>query len=192
MKKVLLTVKHHDGYCLWQTRYNKNFSVHQSRWKNGKGDVLRKLVDSAKKYGLKIGVYLSPADLYQMENADGYYGNLSKYQDSIIPTEVEAFRSDPMKQRKVPADWPAFKVSADDYNRYFMNQLYELLTEYGPVHEVWFDGAHPKRKGGQKYIRHEWFALIRKLAPQAVILAARMYVGAAMSMAVHVTASGTS
>jgi alpha-L-fucosidase len=50
-----------------------------------------------------------------------------------------------------------------------MNQLYELLTEYGPIHEVWFDGAHPKRKGGQKYIRDEWFAMIRKLAPDAVI-----------------------
>jgi len=50
-----------------------------------------------------------------------------------------------------------------------MNQLYELLTEYGPIHEVWFDGAHPKRKGGQKYIRQQWFAMIRKLAPDAVI-----------------------
>ncbi len=169
MKKVIITVKHHDGYCTWKTRYNNTFSVHQSPWKNGKGDVLRNLVNSAKKFGLKIGVYLSPADLYQMESADGHYGNLSKYQDSIIPTAVDTFRTDPMKQRKVPADWPTFKVSADDYNRYFMNQLYELLTEYGPVHEVWFDGAHPKRKGGQKYIRTEWFAMIRKLAPQAVI-----------------------
>ena len=44
-----------------------------------------------------------------------------------------------------------FKFKVDDYNEYFLNQLFELLTEYGPIHEVWFDGAHPKRKGGQKY-----------------------------------------
>ena len=57
----------------------------------------------------------------------------------------------------------------DDYNEYFMNQLFELLTEYGPIHEVWFDGAHPKRKGGQKYNYSAWKELIHKLAPQAVI-----------------------
>ena len=169
MTKVIITVKHHDGYCTWQTRYNTKFSVHRSPWKDGKGDVLRKLSDSAKKYGLKLGVYLSPADLYQMESKEGLYGNLSKYQDSVIPTAVETFQTNPLKQRKVTNGLPTFKVSADDYNRYFMNQLYELLTEYGPIHEVWFDGAHPKRKGGQKYIRHEWFAMIRKLAPEAVI-----------------------
>lgn len=57
----------------------------------------------------------------------------------------------------------------DDYNEYFMNQLFELLTEYGPIHEVWFDGAHPKRKGGQRYNYPAWKELIHKLAPQAVI-----------------------
>ena len=169
MTKVIITVKHHDGYCTWQTRYNTKFSVHQSPWKNGKGDVLRKLSDSAKKYGLKLGVYLSPADLYQIESKQGLYGNLSEFQDSVIPTAVETFQTNPLKKRKVANRLATFKVRADDYNRYFMNQLYELLTEYGPIHEVWFDGAHPKRKGGQKYIRDEWFAMIRKLAPEAVI-----------------------
>ncbi|NWK57131.1 alpha-L-fucosidase [Verrucomicrobiaceae bacterium N1E253] len=169
MRKVVITAKHHDGYCTWQTRYNKDFSIHQSPWKNGKGDVLKKLSDSCKKHGLKLGVYLSPADLYQIENASGLYGNLSKYQDSMIPTDPASFKSNPMKQRKVAKDLPTFKVSADDYNRYFMNQLYEVLTEYGPIHEVWFDGAHPKRKGGQTYIREEWFKMIRKLAPEAAI-----------------------
>ncbi|MCK4563135.1 MAG: alpha-L-fucosidase, partial [Verrucomicrobia bacterium] len=61
MKKIIVTVKHHDGYCTWQTRYNKDFSVHQSPWENGKGDVLRLLSASCKKYGLRLGVYLSPA-----------------------------------------------------------------------------------------------------------------------------------
>ena len=169
MSKVIITVKHHDGYCTWQTRYNKTFSVHQSPWQNGKGDVLRLLSESAKKYGLKLGIYLSPADLYQIESPDGLYGNLSKYQESIIPTALDSFKNAPLNQRSIPEGQPTFKVVADDYNRYFMNQLYELLTEYGPIHEVWFDGAHPKRKGNQQYIRHEWFAMIRKLAPQAVI-----------------------
>lgn len=57
----------------------------------------------------------------------------------------------------------------DDYNEYFLNQLFELLTEYGPIHEVWFDGAHPKRKGGQTYNYPAWKKLIKTLAPQAVI-----------------------
>ena len=167
MKKVILTVKHHDGYCLWQTRYNKTFSVHQSPWKDGKGDVLRLLADSCQKHGLRLGVYLSPADLYQIESPGGLYGNLSEYRDTAIPTDPARFHDDPAQPRKT--DRGVFQVQADDYNRYFMNQLYELLTEYGPVHEVWFDGAHPKRKGGQKYLKEEWFAMIRALAPQAVI-----------------------
>jgi alpha-L-fucosidase len=170
MKKVIITVKHHDGFCTWQTRYNSTFSVRAIHWRNGQGDVLRELADSCKKYGLKLGVYLSPADLYQIENENGLYGNLSKYQKTIIPTNPETFKTDPTQVREdKPKDAPTFTVQADDYNRYFMNQLYELLTEYGPIHEVWFDGAHPKRKGGQKYIKDEWFDMIRVLAPEATI-----------------------
>jgi alpha-L-fucosidase len=170
MKKVIITVKHHDGFCTWQTRYNDTFSVRAIPWRNGKGDVLRELADSCKKYGLKLGVYLSPADLYQIENEQGLYGNLSKYQTTLIPTDPVAFKTDPTRVRSdKPNNAPTFTVQADDYNRYFMNQLYELLTEYGPIHEVWFDGAHPKRKGGQKYIKSEWFDMIRVLAPDATI-----------------------
>lgn len=170
MKMMLITVKHHDGFCLWQSRYNDSFSVRSIPWKGGKGDVLKALAASCKKHGLKLGVYLSPADLYQIESSKGLYGNGSKYQASTIPTDPAAFSSEPTKVRAdKPANAPVFKVEADDYNRYFMNQLYELLTEYGPVHEVWFDGAHPKTKGGQKYIKEEWFKLIYTLAPQAVI-----------------------
>ena len=170
MRMMVITVKHHDGFCTWQTRYNDRFSVRGIPWRDGKGDVLRELADSCRKHGLKLGVYLSPADLYQIENKDGLYGNGSAYKDSVIPTDPASFQKAPDQLRAdKPADAPVFRIKADDYNRYFMNQLYELLTEYGPIHEVWFDGAHPKRKGDQKYLKEEWFDLIRKLAPEAVI-----------------------
>lgn len=170
MKLMLITVKHHDGFCTWQTRYNDSFSVRATPWKDGKGDVLRSLSDSCKKHGLKLGVYLSPADLYQIENAKGLYGNGSVPRATTIPTDAASFLTDPTKERTDrPEGSPVFKVEADDYNRYFLNQLYELLTEYGPIHEVWFDGAHPKRKGGQTYMKEKWFEVIRTLAPEAVI-----------------------
>ncbi|NQT01795.1 MAG: alpha-L-fucosidase [Planctomycetes bacterium] len=159
MTQAILTAKHHDGFCLWQTRYT-NHSVASSRWRNGKGDVLRDLVNSCKKYGLKVGVYLSPADLYQIENPDGLYGNLSKYSERVIPRPVPGR---PFRDKRT------FKYVVDDYNEYFLNQLFELLTEYGPIHEVWFDGAHPKRKGGQTYTYAQWYEMIRELAPEAVI-----------------------
>lgn len=169
MRKVIYTAKHHDGYCNWQTRYNDAFSVHRSPWKNGEGDVLRLLADSCQKYGLRLGVYLSPADLYQIESPEGLYGNGSVPVASVIPTSPASLVSEPTRQREVPAGQAVFRHELDDYNRYFMNQLYEVLTEYGPVHEVWFDGAHPKRKGGQTYRKDLWYALVREVAPQAVI-----------------------
>ena len=159
MKKVILTAKHHDGFCLWQTRYTSH-SVASSPWRNGQGDVLRDLAASCQKVGLKLAVYLSPADLYQIENAGGLYGNLSETTWRTIPRPVEGR---PFK------DQHRFTFKVDDYNEYFLNQLFELLTEYGPIHEVWFDGAHPKRKGGQRYAYASWYELIRTLAPQAVI-----------------------
>jgi alpha-L-fucosidase len=129
-------------------------------YKDGKGDILKELSESCRKYGLKLGVYLSPADLYQIENKEGLYGNLSKYTERIIPRPIEGR---PFENKTT------FKFIVDDYNEYFLNQLFELLTEYGPVHEVWFDGAHPKRKGGQTYNYLAWKELIHTLAPEAVI-----------------------
>lgn len=155
MRMVVLTAKHHDGYCMWQSRYTKH-GVVGSPWMGGKGDVLRDLSESCQKYGLKLGVYLSPADLYQIENKDGYYGNLSEYTERTIPRPIEG---------RPFADKRSFRFKADDYNEYFLNQLFELLTEYGPIHEVWFDGATPKSKGGQTYTYAAWYELIRTLAP---------------------------
>lgn len=159
MKKVILTVKHHDGFVLWQSRYTDH-GIMSSPFQDGKGDILEELAQSCKKYGLKLGIYLSPADLYQIESQDGLYGNLSNYSMRTIPRSVPGR---PFENKTT------FKFEVDDYNEYFLNQLFELLTEYGPIHEVWFDGAHPKRKGGQKYKYAAWKELIQTLAPEAVI-----------------------
>lgn len=159
MKMVILTVKHHDGFVLWQSRYTKH-GIMSTGFRDGKGDILKDLSASCRKYGLKLGVYLSPADLYQIENPDGLYGNLSKYTKRVIPRKVSG-RPFAIKTQ--------FEFMLDDYNEYFMNQLFEILTEYGPIHEVWFDGAHPKTKGGQKYNYPAWKKLIHTLAPKAVI-----------------------
>lgn len=159
MKMVIMTVKHHDGFVLWQSRYT-NHGIMSTDFENGKGDILKKLSASCKKYGLKLGVYLSPADLFQIESPTGLYGNLSKITKRSIPRQISG---------KPFTNKTRFEFEVDDYNEYFLNQLFELLTEYGQIDEVWFDGAHPKTKGGQKYNYAAWKQLIHTLAPKAVI-----------------------
>lgn len=159
MKMVVFTAKHHDGYIMWQSRYTDH-GIMSSKFRDGKGDVLRDLSESCRKYGLELGIYLSPADLYQIESQDGLYGNLSKPTLRTIPREVEG---------RPFSNKTKFKFNVDDYNEYYLNQLFELLTEYGPISEIWLDGAHPKTKGGQTYNYNAWRELIRTLAPKANI-----------------------
>ena len=156
VKRVILTAKHHDGFVLWPSRYTSH-GVASSPFK---GDVVKALSESCARYGLEFGFYLSPADLYQMEAPDGLYGNGSTASLRTIPREF------PGRPFANPA---RFEFEVDDYNEYFLNQLFELLTEYGHVSEVWFDGAHPKRKGGQQYNYLAWRELIHALAPDAVV-----------------------
>ena len=129
MKMVIITAKHHDGFCLWPTKTTTH-SVASSPWKNGQGDVIRELKDSCEANGMKFGVYLSPWDR-----------NASCYGDS-----------------------PA-------YNRFYIEQLTELLTWYGKVDEVWFDGANGEGPDGrrQEYDWQAYYDLIRKLQPDAVV-----------------------
>ena len=172
-KMIVLVCKHHDGLCLWQTRYTSH-SVAASPWLDGKGDEVRAVAEAARKHGLKLGVYLSPADLYQLrtnpKNPGGYYGDGSSNTLSVIPTDPASFKSDPTKDRTPAPGFTHYTYEVDDYNRYFLNQLYELLTEYGPIQEVWFDGANPDPSVHKTYNYNAWYDLIRHLQPGAVIM----------------------
>ncbi len=160
-KLAILTVKHHDGFLLYPSRYSDH-SVASSTWRNGEGDVVREFATSMRKYGLKVGFYMSPADENQF--LDGVYANGSAHTPRTIPTLVPG---DDREGR----DLPTYTLTASDYGAYMLNQLYELLTEYGPADEVWFDGAQgriPPDKV-ETYDFTSWYTLIRALAPQATI-----------------------
>ncbi|HXR07255.1 MAG TPA: alpha-L-fucosidase [Candidatus Acidoferrum sp.] len=171
-KMIVLVCKHHDGFCYWPTRYTPH-SVAASPWRDGKGDEVRMVADAARAHGIKLGVYLSPADLFQLRTnpkyPGGYYGDGSSNVLSVIPTDPASFKSAPSKGRTPPAGFTNYNYVVDDYNRYFLNQLYELLTDYGPIAEVWFDGANPDRSVPETYDRRAWYDLISRLQPEAVI-----------------------
>jgi len=172
-KMIVLVCKHHDGFCYWPTRYTPH-SVAASPWRDGKGDEVREVAEAARAHGVRLAVYLSPADLYQLrtnpKNPEGYYGNGSSNLLSVIPTDPASFKTDPSKGRAPTPGFTNYTYVVDDYNRYFLNQLYELLTQYGPIGEVWFDGANPDPSVHETYNYAAWYDLIRHLQPNAVIM----------------------
>jgi len=138
MKGIIITAKHHDGFCLWPSAYTEH-SVKNSPWKEGKGDLIQDLREACDEFGLEMGIYYSPWDRNQAD-----YGT---------PT----------------------------YITYMRNQLTELLTNYGDIFEVWFDGANGGTGyyGGAKENRYvdkltyyDWpniYTLVRELQPMAVM-----------------------
>jgi alpha-L-fucosidase len=158
-RQAILVVKHHDGFLLYPSRYT-DYSVASSPWEDGKGDVLRDFTNAAKKYGMKVGVYLSPADSHE-ENI-GVYGNGSTPTQRTIPTLVAG---DDRAGKAIPT----FSYQATDYGAYFLNLLYEVLTEYGTVNEVWFDGSQGNTTKDEIFDYGAFYDLIHKLQPNAVI-----------------------
>jgi alpha-L-fucosidase len=128
-RALVLTAKHHDGFCLWPTRTTTH-SVAQSPWAGGGGDVVRLFVDACRAEGLGAGLYLSPWDRHSP-----LYGETPRYNDL------------------------------------YADQLTELLTHYGPLTEVWFDGANGEGPNGRRQ-EYDWprnWALVKRLQPAAVV-----------------------
>jgi alpha-L-fucosidase len=138
LKELILTAKHHDGFCLWPSAYTEH-SVKNSPYKNGKGDIVLEFVTACRKHGLKVGLYLSPWDRNHKD-----YGK-------------------------------------PEYITYYRNQLRELLTQYGEINEIWFDGANggDGYYGGANETRtidgktyYDWentFKLVKELQPNILI-----------------------
>lgn len=125
---IIITAKHHDGFCLWPSKFSTH-TVRESKWKNGRGDVLKELSAACKAMGLKFGVYISPWDRNHPD-----YGT-------------------------------------EKYNDVFVNMMTEIFKQYGPIWELWWDGANGEGPNGKKQV-YDWGRFkktVNKLSPNTVI-----------------------
>jgi len=139
IKGIVIDAKHHGGFCLWPSKFNDTYSVKNSPWKNGRGDIIKEMVEACRSEGLKVGIYLSPWDRNHKD-----YGK-------------------------------------PEYVTYYRNQMRELLTNYGPLFEIWLDGANGGTgwyggAGGNRSIDNRTYygwdttwKMIRELQPEACI-----------------------
>jgi len=129
VRLLILTAKHHDGFCLWPTETTAH-GVRSSPWRGGRGDVVGEVAAACRADGLAFGIYVSPWDRHERS-----YGDSPRY------------------------------------NAFFRTQLRELLTRYGEIAEVWFDGACGEGPDGrrQEYDWPSYYAVVRELQPRAVI-----------------------
>ncbi len=123
----ILTAKHADGFCLWPSAYT-DYSLKNSPWKNGKGDVIREFTEAFSRQGLKSSIYLGPHDRHEHLHPE---------------------------------------YSIEKYKQYYANQLRELMGNYGPIWETWWDGAGADELTTPVY--SHWAAIVRKLQPNCVI-----------------------
>ena len=136
-KKIIVTAKHHDGFCIWNSEYT-DYCIKNTDYKNGKGDVLAEISAACSKYNMDMGLYLSPWDIH--EPSYGYYdanGNPTTKENDVL-----------------------------DYNEYYNNQLKEILgnPKYGNKGhfvEVWMDGAKGSGANAQEYTFEKWFDTIQ-------------------------------
>ena len=127
-KGIIITAKHHDGFCLWPSKFSTH-TVRESKWRDGKGDVLKELSDACEEYGLKFGIYISPWD-----------------------------RNHP-------------KYGTNEYNTVYVKTMREAVKRYGPIFEMWWDGANGEGPNGKKQVYNfkRFEKVIRKIAPKAIV-----------------------
>jgi alpha-L-fucosidase len=155
-KGAVLTAKHHDGFLLFPSKYSSFGVASDHAWQNGAGDVVKNYTTSMHNAGLKAGIYLSPADLHENQPG-GRFANGSPSRTVTIP-------SDPSEI----VNGITFTLNADDYNAYYENTLYELMSRYGGIDELWLDGANPTGRN-QPYNFGDWIKIVRALQPNAAI-----------------------